>query len=134
MTILFVDDDNDDTELFCEAVDYLNKSDFIAGRKNDINCLIAKNGRDAIDLLSNLHELPNYIFMDINMPLMGGKDCLKDLKNTPRFSKIPVIMLSTTLHETDLQNFKAIGAADCIVKPSGFKSLVKVLAKYVYNL
>lgn len=134
MTILFVDDDNDDTELFCEVIDYLNKSDFIAGRRHDITCLIAKNGREALDLLSNLRELPNYIFLDINMPLMGGKECLKHLKNTPRLSKIPVIMLSTTLHETDLQDVKAMGAEDCIIKPSGFKDLVKILAKYVYNL
>jgi len=134
MTILFIDDDNDDTELFHEAVNYLNNSDFIAGRRRDITCLIAKNGGEALDLLSNLEDLPDCIFLDINMPLMGGTECLKQLKKTPRFSKIPVVMLSTTLRGRDLRDFKAMGAADCIVKPSAFKTLVKVLSKYVYNL
>src|SRR5688572_8484690 len=97
MTILFIDDDPEDTDIFCEAVSYLNKSDFLAGKKESIECLTLNNGCKTIEFLSDLKELPQYIFLDINMPVMDGKECLIYLKDHPKFSGIPVIMLSTSL-------------------------------------
>jgi CheY-like chemotaxis protein len=133
MTILFIDDDPDDTELYCEAVNYLNSAEFIHTNKENINCLTANNGCTAVDLLPILKELPDYIFLDINMPVMGGKECLKHLKSNPAFSNIPVIMFSTAFGTDDAKEFKALGANDCILKPSGFNQLVKILSRYVYG-
>ncbi len=134
MTILFIDDDPDDIELFCEAVDYLNASEFFYRKYERMRCLTSPNCSAALALLKQLDELPKYIFMDINMPVMDGRECLQALKSNPVFSAVSVIMLSTTLREKDVQEFQAMGAIDCIVKPSGFNALVKVLAKYVYNI
>jgi CheY-like chemotaxis protein len=133
MTILFVDDDPDDTELFCEAVDYLNSSEFIAAEKELINCITANNGCKVEDLLPTLPKLPDYIFLDINMPIMGGKECLLHLKSNKQFSHIPVIMLSTAFNNTMANELKALGASECILKPTGFNELVKILSKYVYK-
>ena len=72
MTILFIDDDADDTEMFCEAVVYLNDSDFVAAKKEELVCLTLSDGRKAINFLTGLRELPDNIFLDINMPIMGG--------------------------------------------------------------
>jgi len=133
MVILFIDDDPDDTELFCEALNYLNSSDLIAAEKEAIECLTASNGRKAIELLSSLSKLPDYIFLDVNMPVMGGKECLKYLKANSLFSHVPVIMLSTALRPEDADEFLTLGAVECIRKPSGFTALVKVLSKFVYR-
>lgn len=133
MTILFIDDDPEDTELFCEAVFYLKKSDFLAEKKEHVKCLALNNGCKTIEFLSDQKELPNYIFLDINMPMMDGKECLIYLKNHPKFSEIPVIMLSTALKGNQSTEFKSLGAYDCIQKPTGFKELVKVLSKYIYE-
>jgi CheY-like chemotaxis protein len=133
MMFLFIDDDKDDTDLFCEAVVYLNKSEFISTKKEHIKCLVSNNGCTAIGLLETLTELPDHIFLDINMPVMGGKECLTHLKSNPSFSKIPVTMLSTAFHANDASELKALGASECIIKPSGFKDLVKALSKYVYE-
>ena len=133
MTFLFIDDDSDDTDLFCEAVAYLNKSEFVFSKKEHIDCIAVNNGCQAIDLLNTLRELPDFIFLDINMPVMGGKECLKYLKTNPTFSKIPVTMLSTAFHADDATEFRALGASECIIKPAGFNELVKVLSKYVYK-
>src|SRR5688572_26807677 len=95
MSILFIDDDTDDTELYCEAVSFLNKSDFLAEKSETIQCLILNDARKAIDFLSKLKEPHNYIFLDINMPAVGGEECLHTLKTHQQIERIPVIMFST---------------------------------------
>lgn len=133
MTLLFIDDDPEDTELFCEAVTYLNNSDFIYAEKESVACVTANNGCMAIDLLAALKEMPDYIFLDINMPGMDGRQCLRHLKSDQLFCDIPVIMLSTTFDGQDAIALKALGAYDCIKKPCAFNDLVKVLSKYIYR-
>jgi CheY-like chemotaxis protein len=133
MTLLFIDDDPDDTELFCEAVNYINNSEFLETHKHKINCVTYNDGCKAVDLMARLTELPDYIFLDINMPLMSGKECIKQLKGNPDLFKIPVIMFSTAFRENDAVEFKALGALDCIRKPSGFNELVKILSRFVYK-
>jgi CheY-like chemotaxis protein len=133
MTILFIDDDPEDTELFCEAVAYLNRSEFINGPKEDIECIPVNDGCQAIELIPTLKRKPDYIFLDINMPLMNGRECLKYLKTNPDLATIPVIMLSTTFRPDDENEFKTLGAVDCIKKPGSFNELARLLSKYVYR-
>lgn len=133
MIILFIDDDADDTELFCEAVVYLNSVELFKDTKENIECLSANDGCHAIELLPKLSAKPDLIFLDINMPSMGGKDCLKYLKQNEVYRDIPVIMFSTMIRNEDFEEFKSLGAIDCLKKPNGFTDLVKVLSKYVYK-
>ena len=133
MIILFIDDDADDTELFCEAVAYLNSIELFKDKEENIECVSANDGCQAIELLPNLHVKPDLIFLDINMPSMGGKDCLKYLKQNEAYSNIPVIMFSTAIRNEDYEEFKSMGAIDCLKKPNGFTELVKILSKYVYK-
>lgn len=133
MTILFIDDDPDDTDLYCEVVAYLNSPELIYSSNQSIDCMAVNNGRKALDLLSALKKLPDYIFLDINMPVMVGKECLRLLKANPSLSKIPVVMLSTSFSENESCELRTLGASDCILKPSGFNGLVGILSRYVYN-
>jgi CheY-like chemotaxis protein len=82
-TLLIVDDDPDDIQLFCEAVSEIN---------NTFHCYSAANGEDALQLLKGAIVKPDFIFLDLNMPRMGGKQCLVQLKNDPRISEFTFII------------------------------------------
>ena len=91
-TILLVEDDQDDQEFFVEAV---NKIENVSLYQ------IANNGQEALDKLQKQSLYPDLIFMDINMPLMNGMDCLLEIIKDPRIQNIPVIMLSTSNNQQD---------------------------------
>ena len=121
MLILFVDDDPDDYELFCDALNSFNKK---------AKCLHAADGQEALDLLNDvLVVLPDYILLDINMPVMGGKECLARIKSNPRLKDSPVVVYSTTTNFGEMDVFKELGALEFIVKPGRFNDLVSVLSK-----
>ncbi len=119
MTILNVDDDNEDIEIFCEAV-----RDIDAG----IICLAAKSAEEALQILNSDIELPEYIFLDINMPKIDGNMCLKEIKKDKRLRQIPVIMYSTFSRRTDLETYKSLNTA-FLVKQNSYRDLVIALRK-----
>jgi CheY-like chemotaxis protein len=131
MTVLFIDDDPEDTALFCEAIEYLNNSKYLNRQREKAICITLNDPCHEIDKLDQLKDKLNLIFLDINMPVMSGKECLEYLKSHPRFRSVPVIMLSTTCEAPD--EFIKMGARDCIQKPAGFNQLVKLLSKYIYE-
>ncbi len=114
MNILIVDDDLDDLEFFLEAVSEISRN---------IHCLTACNGLEALKLLDQADIKPSYIFLDLNMPKMGGKQCLRYIKNNPILNSIPVIIYSTSSREEDIEECKQIGAYSFIVKPNKFDLL-----------
>lgn len=115
MVILNVDDDQEDREFFCDALREIDPA---------ISCLIAASGMEALALLKNQTILPDYIFLDINMPLMDGKQCLKALKSIPEFQQIPVIMYSTTTDTREIKECYKLGAEDFLIKPHSYEKLV----------
>ena len=104
--ILLVDDDSDDQEFFVEA---------LIAIKPDYTLQVAKNGKETLDKLKDISNLPDLIFMDINMPVMNGIECLKEIKKIPLVSTIPVIMISTSTTQFDLA--RQLGAKAFIQKP-----------------
>lgn len=118
MLILLVDDDADDFAFFREA---------LAESHSKARCLYAQDGFSALKLLEELVVLPDYLFLDINMPLMNGKELLKRIKSDARFKDIPVIIYSTTNNETEINQFFDLGAYRFLVKPSGFEVLIASL-------
>jgi CheY-like chemotaxis protein len=117
MIILAVDDDSEDFEFFSEAVREVDPT---------IVILKAANGIEALDVLENHLLMPDYIFLDINMPLMDGKACLQSIKQDERFREIPVVMYSTTSNQTEISQYKMMGA-NFLIKPDSHSRLVKSL-------
>lgn len=114
-TLMIVDDDSDDRDFFCTA---LNKIDSSA------ECLFAVNGEDALKKLRNgIKQLPNFIFLDLNMPRMDGRICLSELKKDEKLKNIPVIIFSTSSRQKDIDETHDLGAAYFLTKPSDFKKL-----------
>jgi CheY-like chemotaxis protein len=115
MLLLVVDDDKEDRALFCEAA---------SGIDTDIKFLIAEDGAQALQLLEQTAVLPDYIFLDINMPKMNGKEFLVRAKKDNRIKKIPVVMYSTTSQTKEIEECYKLGAYDFLIKPPSFQKLV----------
>jgi CheY-like chemotaxis protein len=119
MTILNVDDDEEDIEIFCDAVREIDSS---------IICLVAKSADEALQILNSDIELPSYIFLDINMPKVDGNACLKEIKKDRRLHNIAVVMYSTHTRKTDIETYRAMNAG-FLVKQNSFYELVAELKK-----
>ncbi|MEO8087582.1 MAG: response regulator [Bacteroidota bacterium] len=84
--ILLVDDDDDDCMFFTEVLTELEPT---------LACSIAHNGYEAINQLEKGLQLPTIIFLDLNMPVMNGFECLVQIRKTERYKDIPVVVLTT---------------------------------------
>lgn len=113
-TILLADDDQDDQEFFLEAL-----SEFASKFK----CIVVENGMQVLNYLKSSDVLPDYIFLDLNMPLMDGKKCLCEIKKEKKFSEIPVIIYSTAHWNIIVDEMKHFGADYYLEKPIQFKVL-----------
>ena len=118
LTILYVDDDSEDLAIFQEALNDINEN---------IRFIPLKSAHDALALLNRQISLPNLIFVDINMPVMDGKEFLKNLKTDKRFQNIPVIMYTTSRQQKEKDECKGLGAHDFITKTSTYPELIQRL-------
>lgn len=119
-TCLVVDDDDDDKEIFCLAMAEANP---------DIQCVMASDGLEALALLSRDNFVPDYIFLDLNMPLMSGKECLAEIRKRPGLLHIPVIIFSTSASQRDMLDTQALGASSFITKPPLIATLAERLSE-----
>jgi CheY-like chemotaxis protein len=122
MTILYVEDDPEDQDIFREAIETVSPH---------TTCYFARNGSDALRVISKIVAEPDYIFLDINMPEMNGKEFLKKLKSTSTLKSIPVIIYSTSNSSRDVDECKKLGAVEFITKPSDFTMICQTLKKFL---
>src|SRR5688572_10248739 len=118
-TVLIVDDDVDDRDFFCEALYEIDGS---------IQCICATNGYEALNILNQPDVTPDYIFLDLNMPRLGGIQCLTSIKKIKRLSQIPVIIFSTTRQNEEAEETKQLGAVMFLTKPSRYTELINMLS------
>ncbi|HEY0768816.1 MAG TPA: response regulator [Sphingobacteriaceae bacterium] len=122
--IMYVDDDSDDLIIFKELLQDINPA---------IKYLHAANGKEALEMLEELVILPDYIFLDINMPVMDGQTFLSKLRADRRFRSIPVIVYTTSTRPDDKKAFSNLGANDYIVKPSTYVDAKIGISRVVGN-
>ncbi|HKV41250.1 MAG TPA: response regulator [Blastocatellia bacterium] len=70
---------------------------------------------------------PSLIILDLNMPRKDGREALKEIKSDPALRRIPVVVLTTSRAEEDINKSYELGVNSFIVKPSRFEALVKVV-------
>lgn len=118
---LLIDDDEDDRDIFLMALKRVDSS---------IELDYAVNGAEGIKRLKSYRSrLPDYIFLDLNMQIMNGKECLTEIKKIPDICEIPVIIYSTTLNEKIIYETLLLGAFDHIEKPSKMEMLDRYLRR-----
>jgi CheY-like chemotaxis protein len=119
-TILFVEDDEDDRELITEAV---NKVD------EHVDTVFAENGLHAVNYLTGVKErseLPCLIVLDLNMPILDGKETYKKIKNELKLESIPVIIFTSSHNPHDKKMFSGLGV-EYINKPMNFSNMNDII-------
>ncbi|MEC3966929.1 response regulator [Flagellimonas halotolerans] len=123
--ILLVEDNEGDIVLTLDAFEE-------SKIKTDIK--VVRNGKEALDFLFKKGEYasvesPDLILLDINLPIFNGHDVLKRIKQDPSLKKIPVIMLTTSSNQRDI-NMAYENHANCYVtKPLDMDGFVEAVLK-----
>lgn len=121
--IILVEDDPDHADLIAEVLD---------DEGIEKNVILVRDGMDAIDCFQELSAKWNgqmehkirMILLDLNLPKIDGMDILKFLKKNPRYSKIPVVILSTSSDEGTINEAYKNGADDFLTKPLSYEEFV----------
>ena len=122
MTILYAEDDIDDFDFFCEVLNSVSP---------EHTCLNTRDGIETIDFLENADALPDVIFLDINMPSMDGKACLRNIKNDSRFKSIPVVIYTTSSNARDRDHCLQLGALEYVQKPTSIAEAYERISRLV---
>lgn len=121
--ILLADDDADDRLFFKEAMEEINP-DTLVSFVNDGSQLMYFLNQPGI-------TLPDILFLDLNMPVKSGMDCLKEVRANRRFQDLVIVIYSTSGSEDDMQKAFAYGANIYIKKPNNFADLKASLSKVI---
>lgn len=113
-SILLVDDDTDDRDIFSEALSIVD---------NSIVMEFAVNGQDALNKLQSGSVHPDIIFSDINMPIMNGIQLLEALKAIGELKSLPFIIYTTSANAHYQSQGQLFGAQHYIVKPTSFEKI-----------
>ena len=123
LNILLADDDIDDCIFFKEAVEELLISTTFR---------IVHEGEQLMQLLTNdATELPDVLFLDLNMPRKNGFECLSEIKGNIKLSQLPVIIFSTSLEQEVVNQLYKNGAQYFIRKPSDFSQFKKIIQQTI---
>lgn len=116
--LMIVDDDLDDRLYFINAVKKIDAS---------YKCLEATNGLQTFQILRKAKQLPDFIFIDINMRLMNGLDCLEKLKEDEQLRNIPVIIYTSSEYQENSDYSRELGAAYFLTKPMDITELPQLI-------
>ena len=97
--------------------------------------VVVQDGQCAVDYLKGTppyddrakNPIPEMLLLDLNMPRMDGFAVLAWLRDSEEFSSLPVVVLSCSPRESDLERAKELGAREYLVKPLGYKELTVML-------
>lgn len=131
-TVLMADDDEDDRLL---ARDAFQECDM------DVNLKFVEDG---VELMDYLHghgswagaPTPSLILLDLNMPRKDGREALAAIKQNPALRRIPVVVITTSQAEEDVQRSYDLGVSSFISKPVTYESLlalVRTLSHYWFE-
>jgi len=121
--ITLADDDEDDRLFFTDAFGELKINTIV----NTVN-----NGKELLNFLNHPETvLPNIVFLDLNMPILNGIDCLKQIKSNDKFNDIAVAIYSTSSSDQDVEETFVLGANIYIKKPGNFDDLKKILSDVI---
>ena len=118
-SLLLAEDDTEDAEIFRDIL-----NDISSG----INLLVVANGLLLMNHLHTTEELPDIIFLDMNMPLKNGLQCLREIKDFEKWQHVRIIILSTSSQPELVKTAYELGAELYLEKPTSypkFKMLLK---------
>lgn len=118
--IFLADDDDDDVVIFNEIISDITK---------DITVTVAVNGRELMNLLQGVTVLPELIFLDVNMPLKNGLQCLQEIKNNYDWKDIKIVVYSTSAQPQQVEMAYKQGADLFLQKSISYADFKQALEK-----
>ena len=121
-TVIIIDDDQDDLDMMKQAIKSVDP---------ELLCISFIYAEEALRLLlsKELVVLPDFIFIDINMPGITGDKCLKALRIRAEFNEIAITLYSTSMPEPVAEALKTAGADFVFEKPVRLKTYSEILKK-----
>jgi len=130
LNILLADDDADDRLFFKEAMEEINIDTMVSFVNDGSQLMYFLNQPDIC--------LPHILFLDINMPVKNGMECLKEIRSNDRFKDMMIVIYSTSGSDNDMQEAFVNGANVYLKKPNNFAdlkvSLANVLKDSVHSI
>lgn len=123
LNILLADDDEDDRLFFKEAFDEIKIKTKVQTVNDGVELMKYLNSKDVV--------LPHILFLDLNMPLKTGLECLKEIRETKALKDLSVAIYSTSGSEEDIEKTFIKGANVYIKKPNDFSTLKRVLSEVI---
>jgi two-component system response regulator len=125
--LILVEDNPDDAEMTIRALKKQNLSNQLVH---------LKDGQEALDFLfgegqykgRDIRLLPKVILLDLKMPKMGGAEVLRHIKQKEHTKNIPVVVLTSSKEDPDIEECYALGANSYIVKPVGFDRFIEAVS------
>jgi len=118
---LLIDDDYEEIEIFQSAAKELPSS---------ITFRYAFGAYEGLDIIGHSPILPDFVFVDINMPKMDGREFLRIIKSDERLVHIPVVIYSTAGDQATRTEMMGLGAHHYIIKPYTVPDLVRALQDF----
>lgn len=125
LLILLADDDQDDRFFFEKALKTLATPSTFTTMEDGEKLMTW--------LLKNTNNIPDVLFLDLNMPRKNGFECLLEIKKHPKLKNLPVIIYSTSLHEEVATVLHSTGAHYYVKKPD-YAELPAILKKVIGNI
>lgn len=117
--VLLADDNKSEHIFFAHCLKFINKA---------INLHFVSGGVALMNYLKDpATPLPDILFLDVNMPVKNGKQCLAELRADERFDQMPIVMYSTSDAQSDTDETFILGADLYVRKPVEIEDLVSLL-------
>ena len=118
--VLLVEDNASDVELTLRALQKRNLANRV---------VVARDGVEALELLQRPAPLPKVVLLDLKLPKLNGLEVLRRLKSDERTRRIPVVVLTSSHEEPDVEESYRLGVNSYIVKPVDFESFASAVAE-----
>ena len=118
--LFLAEDDDEDIKFFI---------DIISDISPDIQISVAKNGIELMGLLKTEKQLPDFIFLDLNMPIKTGFECLKEIRSSEKWKAIKIVILTTSSQREQITEVYKMGADLYLQKPNSYSTFRDTLSK-----
>jgi len=108
-TVILADDDVDDVDVFKEVVD------------GHIKLIVVKDGKELMSLLGHIY--PDLLFLDLEMPVKNGLECLVEIRNDDRLKDMPIVVFSSTTRQANIQTAYEMGGHLFLIKSNTYTEL-----------
>jgi CheY-like chemotaxis protein len=110
-----------------EEDDILFMKRALAGCCRAVDLEVARDGDEAICVLSDGHYRPDWVVLDLKMPRRTGIEVLQWIRSHPTLNDMPVSVLSSSAEQSDLARVQELGIIEYIVKPVNYEGLIQVV-------